>query len=161
MRTQVKSTALSIAIIFVVSILTQSAHAGRSASAVGTAKAKVSKSISISNNSDLDFGEGFTGDGAATLNPAVGEGAQFTVTGERNRAYDITLPASVTVTTGDGVGANRQIVVNAFSSNPAASGNLGAAGTQSLRVGATRAALLDTQESGDYSASFTVTVAYQ
>lgn len=138
-----------------------SAHAGNTASTNALAKAQVKKSISISKTQDLDFGVGFTGDTALTVNPADASAATFTVTGEKNKAYNVVLPGSVTMSTGDGVGPDKQIEVTGFSSNPNASGNLGTGGSQAVSVGGTRAALTSNQESGDYSGVFTVTVTYQ
>ena len=136
--------------------------AGNSASTNAQAKAKIKKAISISKNADLDFGEAYTGDSEKTLDASSNEGAQFSVNGENNKAYSITLPSSVTMSTDDGVGADKQIVVNSFNSNPgASSGQLSASGSQTLYVGGTRAAISSSQYSGDYVGSFQVTVTYQ
>ncbi len=137
------------------------AHAGNSASTTALAKAQVKKSISIAKTQDLDFGVGFTGDTALTVNPADTSAATFNVTGEKNKAFNLVLPSSVTMSTGDGVGPNKQIEVSGFNSNPNASGNLGTSGAQAVSVGGTRSALSSNQESGDYSGVFTVTVTYQ
>ena len=150
----------SIAVIGLVLGIYETAEAGKSASTTALSKATVVKSISISKNADLDFGAGYTGDAALTLDPNAQEGANFTVGGEANMAYNITLPSSTTMTTGDGVGADKQILVDTFSSNPATSGNIGSGGSQTLYVGAKRAALSNTQVSGAYSSIITVTVAY-
>lgn len=127
----------------------------------------VQAAIGIAQVSDLDFGTAVQGDAAKTVAPGAAENAEnasFQVTGEPGLAYTITLPAngSVIMITGAGVAANEQIAVNNFVSNPAAGANglLSAGGTQSLFVGATRAALLATQVTGAYSDTFTVDVVY-
>lgn len=137
-------------------------HAGNSASTTAVAKAKVLKSIAIVKVNDLDFGTGYTGDAAKVIAPGGTGSASFTVSGEKNTAYTITLPASVTMmnTTTGGTTANDQLLVNAFSSNPSGTGLLSATGSQTLNVGATRAAIPSTQNSGDYSGTFTVQVIY-
>jgi hypothetical protein len=60
--------------------------------------------------------------------------AQFTVSGEPNYTYAITLPADFTLYE-SGVGP-ASILVNAFSSTPYATGTL-TAGTETVLVGAT------------------------
>lgn len=127
----------------------------------------VQAAIGINQVSDLDFGTAVQGDAAKTVVPGAAENAEnasFNVTGEPGLAYTITLPAdgAVTMITAGGATANEQIAVNSFVSNPAAGANglLSGAGTQSLFVGATRAALLATQVTGAYSSNFTVDVVY-
>ena len=127
----------------------------------------VQAAIQIAQVSDLDFGTAVQGDAASTVAPGAAENAEnasFLVTGEPGLAYTITLPANSTIvmTTGAGLAANEQIAVNNFASNPAAGANglIGVGGTQSLFVGATRAALLAGQVTGSYSDTFTVDVVY-
>lgn len=127
----------------------------------------VQAAIGIAQVSDLDFGTAVQGDAAKTVVPGAAENAEnasFNVTGEPGLAYTITLPANGTIvmTTATGLTANEQIAVNNFVSNPAAGANglLSGAGTQSLFVGASRAALLATQVTGSYSDTFTVDVVY-
>lgn len=136
------------------------AFGGTSDSTSAKAKVNVKKSIKITKVSDMEFPQAYTGDAAASLDPSSGEGAEFTVSGQKNQSYSISIPSSATMVTGDGVGDDKQIAVSSFASNPNASGDLGNSGSQSLRVGATRAAIRDTQEPGDYEVSFNVTVAY-
>ena len=136
------------------------------ASTTGNAIQVVTTAISIANVSDLDFGSAPQGDAAKTVAPGAAENAtngSFTVTGTASTAYTITLPADgvVSMTTGGG-GANETIAVNSFLSSPAAGANgmLSAGGTQSLFVGATRAALGASQVVGSYTGAYTVTVVY-
>jgi hypothetical protein len=139
--------------------------AASSANTTANATATVIASIGIVKVSDLAFGTAAPGDATATVLPGTIENASnasFTVSGQASTAYTITLPSSVTMTTGVG-GANRTILVNAFASFPTAgagTGLIGGGGTQLLLVGATRAAIGASQVAGAYSAAFTVTVNY-
>lgn len=153
---------LKIAIVFIFSflIIGQSYAASTTANATAT----VIAAIAITKTADLAFGTAPQSDPAKVILPASVSAASFTVTGAPNTAYTVTLPADGTVTmiTGTGAVANQKIAVNTFTSTPAAGANgmLSAAGTQTLKVGATRAALLATQVVGSYTAAFTVNVVY-
>lgn len=136
------------------------------ASTTAQALQQVLAALTITQVSDLDFGTAAAGDVAKTVAPGAAEDAEnasFSVTGEANTAYTITLPADSTVvmTTGGG-GANETIAVDTFTSNPAAGANglLDGSGQQDLFVGATRAALGASQVAGAYTATFTVDVVY-
>lgn len=133
---------------------------GKNATASATASVPVIATLGLSKVSDLSFGSGVQGDSSKIITAGGAGSAQFTVSGEPNTAYNITLPTNALMTTGDGVGATKQVTVGTFTSSPSGSGSLGAGGSQSLYVGATRAALLSNQVTGSYSGSFTVTVAY-
>lgn len=138
------------------------------ATATAEALQIVEAAIAITKNSDLDFGTGSQGDASKTVVPdssETAENASFLVTGEANKAYTIALPADGDVIMKkDGVGgsADSEIAVNQFDSFPAAGANgvLDGSGQENLYVGATRDALLATQESGSYTDTFTVTVFY-
>ncbi len=137
------------------------AYAGSSSSQTAYARALVKTSIGIAKNSDLDFGDAFPGDASFAVTPDSVKAAKFTVTGEPTRAYNIMLPSQLILTTGNGVGIDRQMMINRFNSSPSRTGKLNASGMETLTVGATRAAITNTQESGNYSGVFTVTVIYQ
>lgn len=123
------------------------------------AKVIIQSALSASKGKDLDFGNAFAGDGTMTV-PST-SGAQFNVTGEPGRAFSILLPSNVTMATGGGGTSASQIVVSNFTSSPAGSATLSSGGTSTVSVGATRAALLQNQASGDYSVTFTVVLTYQ
>lgn len=147
-----------------IALKSQVARSASTASTTANATATVIASIGITKVSDLVFGSGAPGDAALVVPAGTAENASnasFNVTGQANTAYTITLPTSVTMITGTG-GTNRTIVVNTFTSTPAAGANglLSAGGAQTLFVGATRAALGASQIAGAYTAAFTVTVAY-
>ncbi len=127
--------------------------------------------IFLSANSNLSFGQivATRSPGSVTVTPGgvrsssggvvlgrtVGfSPASFTVSGDANANYVITLPASVTFSAG-----GKSMTVDTFTSNPSGSGTLGAAGTQTLSVGATLH-VGSAQQSSAYSGSYAVTVAY-
>lgn len=120
---------------------------------------EVVSAIHLSKTRDLDFGEGLQGDPPKNIAPQ--SGAQFQVTGEPHRAYQILIPNQVVLKTASGDSPNEQIQVTAFQSFPDKSGKLDCDGRQNLNIGATRGSLLPTQKSGVYLAPFTVTVMYQ
>lgn len=156
-------TAKSAAVLASVASLAVANYA-LAASTTGNAIQQVVAAISITNVSDLDFGSAPQGDALKVVAPGAAENAEngsFTVTGEANTAYTISLPAdgTVTMTTGAG-GANETIAVSSFTSSPSATGLLDGTGNQSLFVGATRAALGASQAPGAYTATYTVTVVY-
>lgn len=148
----------------VLAFITNHAHA---ASVNANANQTVTAAIAIAKVSDLEFGSAAQGDAAKTVAPGSSENAEnasFTVTGQASTAYTITLPADgvVKMITAGGGSANTEINVNSFVSNPAAGANglLDGSGTQTLFVGATRAALGASQNTGSYTGSFSVTVVY-
>jgi len=133
--------------------------------------ATVVSPISVSTTTDLSFGVviasgvpgtvtvtpagarsasgGATLGSAATVSPAI-----FTVTGDANNSYSITLPASGLVTCGA-----TSMVVDSFTSTPTPTGDLGPGGSQTLTVGASLQ-VNNSQTICTYSGSVDVTVAY-
>jgi len=105
--------------------------------------------ISITKDTDLQFGKflagpvggtvvvlpagtrDFTGDTVlfAGIAPTA---ATFTVTGETGTTYSVTLPGSIVLTSG-----SNTMTVGSFTSTPLAAAGSLAAGTESLKVGAT------------------------
>lgn len=132
--------------------------------------------IAIVNTQALAFGSFAAGSGGSvTLSAAgvrsaggvvvllssdAGAAAQFSVTGDPNVSYSITLPANGGVALTSGANS---MAVNNFTSNPSAStpstGLLSAGGSQTLTVGATLS-VGSNQASGSYSGSFNVIVNY-
>ena len=147
------------------------------ASAAAHTTATIVTPISISNSIALEFGNVAVGSTAGTvvMTPAgvrtAGNGvtlpattgtvsaASFNVAGQASYTYSITLPASVTL---DDNNLNTMLV-NAFTSNPAAGANgvLDAGGSQVLTVGATLN-VGASQVAGTYESDtdFEVTVVY-
>ena len=150
---------LSMATVGVLTI-----DSAKAASATAQALAVVTAAINITQVADLDFGSAVQGDASNLVAPGDASAAEFSVTGQPNTAYTITLPAdgAVVMTTGAGSSADEQIAVDSFASTPAvgANGLLDGSGAQTLKVGATRAALSGTQVVGNYSTNFTVDVVY-
>jgi spore coat protein U-like protein len=158
-----KTVMLGLSLIGLGMSATNNAYA---ASTTGNAIQTVIAALSIANVSDLNFGSAPAGDVAKTVAPGASEDAtngSFTVTGQASTAYTITLPVDgvVTMITAGG-GVDKTIAVDSFLSFPAAGANglLSSTGSQSLFVGATRAALGATQVAGAYTGTYTVTVVY-
>ena len=123
------------------------------AQATASCSANITTPISIVKTVDMSFGNiavSATAGGTAILTPAgtrstSGAGgvvlpantgmvaaAIFTVSGQPNFTYAITLPSSCTLSDG----ASHSMNVNAFNSLPSYTGTLGTSGSQTIRVGA-------------------------
>jgi hypothetical protein len=139
--------------------------------AAANAGATLVSAISISNTTSLAFGQfvasgsagtvqmtaggsRFPAGGASLGNAAGASPASFNVTGQANATYAITLPGPATIASG----ANT-LTVNNFGSLPSSTGTLSAGGTQTLAVGAQLQVGIN-QAQGNYTGTFTVTVAY-
>ena len=123
------------------------------ATATAAASATIITPISIVKNIDMNFGNVAVsaslagtvvlapagtrttgGAGGVTLPSTTGTvaAADFTVSGQANYTYAITLPSSATLSNG-----SSSMTVNAFTSFPSTTGTLATNGTQDLKVGAT------------------------
>ena len=142
------------------------------------AGANIITPISISNSQGLDFGDivsqtsaftvtmyasgaridgsGLSGDQSPLLSTNAGTPALFTITGEENYKFSVTLPSSIELTA---TGAT-PMTVNGFTMNLNAANNILTDGSVDLSVGATLN-VNATQAAGVYEGSFTVTVAYE
>ena len=139
----------------------------------GRFTATVIRSIAVSKTADLTFGRverPLTGSGSVTIDAVTGarslvnavgldlpppSRATFSITGEGGQAFTVTMPASFTMTGPQAL----TVTTSSSAASPVLSGSLGAQGSFTFGVGAT-APLASTTPSGDYSGSFTVTVAY-
>lgn len=174
------SRRLLIAVGFLVSAT--GAMAQSSATGTGTATATVIRPITISNSTvDLAFGNIVPSGVAGTLQvsaaavavvtpgggitqpvatPGTRTAASFTVGGEGGFTYAITLPGVAQTITGP---AAATMTVTGFASSPNATGTLsnaiGAAGSETLYVGGTLNVGIN-QAAGNYTGTFSVTVAY-
>lgn len=142
-------------------------RAAASANTSANSLALIIRGITISSDRDLDFGEASQGTAAKTIIPADATSARFTVGGEGGHAYTVTLPATATMLRVGGTGgvADDEIAVASFTSTPSGvggllSGSAGTAGSETVTVGAARAAIPESQNPGSYTTSFSVTVAY-
>ena len=146
------------------------------ASATATATAIIVGPIGITNTANMNFGNvavgaalgtvvlatdgSRTATGGCTLPATTGSpaAATFNVTGAANYTYAITLPSGPT-TLDDG--ATHTMTVDDWVSDPTPTGNLGAGGSQTLRIGATLSVAAG-QTAGTYTSAtpFTVTVNY-
>ena len=123
------------------------------ATATASASATIITPITIAKTVDMNFGNvavSATLAGTVVLSPAGGRSAggaggvtlpatmgtvaaaSFTVSGQANYTYAITLPASTSITSG-----GNSMTVDNFTSTPSATGNLGSGGSETLTVGAT------------------------
>lgn len=141
----------------------------------GRFQATVIRSIAISKISDLVFGRVATpasGSGTVTIDPNTGaqsstngvatfaspapSRAAFNVTGEGGQAFSVTVPATFQMT---GPQTMTVTTTSSVTGAPLLSGALGSAGSFTFGVGGT-APISSTTLNGDYTGSFTVTVAY-
>ena len=143
------------------------------ATATATASANVVTPIGISKTADMSFGniavssvggtvvldtnDGTTATGGVTLPATAGTitSASFTVTGETDYTYAITLPTTATIT--DAV-STETMTLSDFTSSPSVTSTL-TGGTETLTVGATLA-VIAAQVAGAYTGDFDVTVEY-
>jgi Mat/Ecp fimbriae major subunit len=143
-----------------------SASAANAATANATAKANILKQITVTKTADLDYATIVTGAAASTvqITPAgvktCGAGltctgtvsaAAFTVVGTVGAIANVTVPASVSLTSGAN-SMTSTLVGSATTLTLAASNTLTVGGTLSVGAG---------QADGVYSGTFAVTVDYQ
>jgi len=141
------------------------------ATATGNANAQIITALSIAEATQLDFGMIAAGTNADTVQlsaagvrtagsnlqvAGVAAAAAFTVTGQGNLPYNITLPTLITVTLSGG-GATMD--VDGFASTPSGNGTL-SAGTQTVNVGATLH-VGASQAVGTYTGTYVLTAVYQ
>jgi hypothetical protein len=146
--------------------------------ATADAGANIITPISISNTQGLDFGDivsqtsaftvtmtaagartdesGLTGDESPLLSTDAGNQALFTITGEEDYQFSVTLPTSIPLTA---TGAD-PMTVNGFTMNLNETNNTLTGGSVDLSVGATLN-VNASQDAGAYSGTFDVTVAYE
>jgi hypothetical protein len=151
--------------------LAQQDHAHAVATPAG---ATITAAITIVHTAHLHFGQVVPGVGAGTVeqSPAASptrtatnctlgnttgmSPATFTVGGEPNATYAITLPGDSDVTI---TGAGDPMAITAFTSSPSSTGTLSGGGSQTLYVGATLN-VGAAQVAGVYTGTFDVTVTY-
>jgi hypothetical protein len=138
-----------------------------------TASAVIVGPLALTKVSDMNFGtiavtgtagtvvlgtdNSRTAVGPALVPPAAGVAASFTVSGEANRTFTITLPANGTVSLISGA---NNMAANTFLHNAGANPTLSGAGAAAFTVGATLSVAAN-QAAGSYtSANFPVTINY-
>lgn len=172
MKNIIRLSASALAIFFA-----SSNNASAQATATASASATIVTPISIAKSADMHFGNvavnasqngtvvlapagSRTATGGVTLPATVGSpaAASFTVSGEANYTYAITLP-SANITLADA--ASNTMDAGSFTSSPSATGTLSASGSQILNVGATLQVIAG-QAAGTYTTAqdFEVTVNY-
>jgi len=131
------------------------------ASDSATARARVLSVLSLDNETDLNFGDAYRGDIAATVAPTeTAKAARFALTnGTANVGLQISydMPEPMLHEAGTPGVEDDEIVVDNFSSNIDLAPTTG---SQTFHVGARRAAIRANQALGNYTGTFTVTVNY-
>ena len=176
MKSHVKFNAIRLACAAALGVSTMFAGVAQAASTTADATATIITPISIAKVNDLRFGTFAVGGSLGTVVIATGGGrsatggvvlpagsaaggaASFTVTGEADATYTVTLPAgAATITKGGGV----NMTVDTWTSNPGTGVGAGTLtlGTETLLVGGTLNAAAS-QASGVYTGSFSVAVEY-
>ena len=160
-----------LSLVAVASFVVASNSQAAQATANGTAE--VMTPIAISKTADLRFGKfsALTG-GTVVIAPAgtrsatgavvlsstnAGGAAAFSVTGDANATYAITLPGSATIT--HSVDNTKTMSIGTFTSNPSGTGTLSGAGSQTVNVGGTLT-VGNAQTTGSYTGTFDVSVEY-
>ncbi len=126
--------------------------------------------ITLTKTADLNFGTvaPTTSAGTVVMSPSgvrtgtnvilstlgAGNAAGFTVTGNPNSTFSVTLPTSISLT-----GAGPSMTVNNFTSSLTTSPALSSSGSSTFKVGGTLAVRAN-QSVGTYTGTFTVTVNY-
>ncbi len=164
-----KANIIAIAAVVVLAAAAGKAEAADTESA--NASATLVAPVTLTKQAALDFGRLSSGvaGGTAVISSAgarsvtgdvVEEGgtpstADFDITGEDGLVYDITLPSSISLTSG----ANN-MTVDTFTSDQAGNSGTLTGGSDSFSVGATLN-VGASQATGTYTGSFDVTCAYQ
>ena len=155
--------------------LASPAYAQSSATASASSTTRIISPITLTKTADLAFGaivKASTGNAVVTIgngadtvnvtgtNAAAASGtisrAKYTVGGEGGQTFAITVPGTMTMSSG---GDNITVNLTTAAATGTLSGSLGSAGTFALNVGG-NFTIPAAQASGDYTGSFNVTVAY-
>ena len=164
----------AIAILFSGVSVLSSAQTNPNVEGTGTAAANIISPLSITQNNGLEFGTIATSGTAGTVTIAAQEAlnltwsnvsvikptdaarksGKFTVTGLSGSTYKLTVPESATIANG----ANSMSI--ALTKSAPSTGNTLTGGTSSFYVGGTLS-VGATQATGNYTGSYTVTVAYE
>ena len=150
---QVSSTATSIGIDAKVIAPITIENTGSTSMDFGT----ISRSNDVGYVTVTPAAERTVSGGASILSSSVFSPAPFTVSGENDAAFNITLPADGTVELTRS-GGSETMAVDGFAHNSTLT--LSSASTESFSVGATLT-VGGSQVAGEYTGSFSVTVAYQ
>jgi len=141
-------------------------NATRTVTATASARAfaYIEPSTSIAKRADLHFQQGAPGAPPEVISSEdAANAAALVVTGKSNQAYNLILPKAVSLNDKH-LDGEPPIVVSDFNANMPI-GNLGIVPSGDKRpnplVGATREAIPVSQQPGNYTGTFLVTVAYQ
>ncbi len=165
-----KLTLVALAFIAIGLLAAATASAQASATTSASASARVLAKIQLAKVTDLNFGDVVAGaslgtavvdtagarssTGGVSLAAGTVSQASFTVTGEPSKSYTITVPASVTISSG-----GNNMTVDSFTFSPSSPATLPGGGSDTLNIGATLHVAAN-QATGSYTNTFNVTVAY-
>ena len=150
-----------------VASLGMGATAAQAATATATAKAKILRQVTVTNTTDLQFGTIVSGTASSTVVvsstgartcgtglvcSSTSTAANFDVTGTSGQVVTVSVPASVTLSSGTNSMTASLASSNSSLTLAANAGSFSVGGT--LSVGANQA-------DGDYSGTFAATVDYQ
>ena len=164
----------AVAILFSGVSVLSSAQTNSNVNGTGSAAANIVSPLSITQNNGLEFGTIATSGTAGTvtiaaqagldltwsnvsvINPtdAARKSGKFTVTGLAGSTYKLTVPESTTIANG----SNSMTI--ALTKSASSTGNTLSGGTSTFYVGGTLS-VGATQATGNYSGTYTVTVAYE
>ncbi|WP_264588568.1 MULTISPECIES: DUF4402 domain-containing protein [unclassified Sphingobium] len=168
----------SIATIALLGSIPAASYAQSSASVSTTGTARIVQPISIAKTSDLAFGtivkpsvagtntvtvdastgnRSLSGSGDAVAAGGTTSRAAYTVSGEGGQTFSISVPASFSMT--GTPGGTITVTLTPSAATGTLSSSIGTAGTATFGVGGSFS-LPNTQASGNYSGTFTATVAY-
>ena len=172
--TDERKTTISVwvSILIVAAMVCLSQRSALAATATTTVEANIVSTINLAAQNGIVFGDISSGSipgtvtievdgsrtttGGATVNSnTAGTPAQYVVSGDPNALYNITLPASVVITSS----AGNQMVINNFTCIPSGNGQLDSGGQQLLNIGATMN-MGSFQPFGAYRGIMTTTVEY-
>lgn len=147
------------------------------ATQTGNAAATIVTAITITEDATMNFGSISVGagggtvvldtsDGVSTTGDAVAEGgtvtsAVFSIDGDNNAGYAVTMPANITVD--DGGGNNMTINTFTYLAEDAATdttGTMDVTGAGTMTIGGTLT-VSASQVAGSYSGTYTITALYQ
>lgn len=149
-----------IAISLAVNILFYCNTAFAGSTAVGQIFMRVLANLNIEQVAPMVFPSAFAGAASETISLDGDNGARFVVSGQPNTSFQINIPDEVILQTGSADEENQKIKVYNFMSYPAQKGIIDSEGKQTIKLGATRDALLPDQADGEYSGTYTIEIIY-
>lgn len=133
---------------------------GALVSTTALVKLGVIASLSVSKIRDMRFRTALPLEGQYSVSTESMDSAAFLIQGEPNREIQLRLPDSISVSA-VGSAKSQPILIRSFRSTPLSPMSLGAAGTQTIAIGATRDAIPQGQADGQYTGTYHFEISYQ